>query len=654
MKKFFFFAAFVSLFCSITNAQNPIKIHQGAETLMYYTSAIDSITHDANGNFYVYKDGNSQAYKVAEVDSISLDNIENMLYTIPDEELNDWDEGIVLPNQMLLLNKIDTLASEHLAVIKYDENDTGISLKYDNEGKLLSVESSEKSFYFSYENQNVIVKGISSNGDIESFSYTIEQPYSSRAHRAQASNNNNALTSSYENLQNFLNKYADKLATSDTPYLRQFAEELRNLPENLMREGLVKGLSKLIGKKIPFLSDIIKYLDDNDKRRVALGNCYVSLQGITESNEQHYIKGTLQNLNELPNYGELNTELKYGILSRYVGSGTDMSTPTIYWNDNKWEWTTSYQSASSINISQELPKLSFGWYVFRSYEERMGVVRYCDYYRYFNPQLDDSPNYSIANVQSRYLGDNKIEVSFTCSFEPIRKDILLYQGIELRTKDGEKIVSFGAGNYTASVKKTFDASLFEKDYSNFVATLEIDAQFWYVPYAIGKTYYKDLEPKSVAYNEKPSITFTSASITGTQVTDYDEENDITRYETSFSFDMDVKGTFWFTNIQYQLYSTSWNNNWNMQTVSEDGTYTMNGYLEYSSNSDMSHTAYYQMFLNNGSTKSSSNSLIFGGAPGSPSVSIGGSPSYAPSKNAVKRSVSSNLAASSKFLSMKKN
>ena len=118
--------------------------------------------------------------------------------------------------------------------------------------------------------------------------------------------------------------------------------------------------------------------------------------------------------------------------------------------------------------------------------------------------------------------------------------------------------------------------------------------------------------------------------------------------------MDIKGTFWFTNIQYQLYSTSWNNNWNMQTVSEDGTYTMNGYLEYGSNTDMSHTAYYQMFLNNGSKKSSSNSLIFGGVPGSPSISIGGAPAYAPVKKAAKKDAGSNNDAASTFVSLKKN
>lgn len=657
MKKFILLLQVLTLVCAISFAQKPIQLYQENEILMYNTSEIDSIAHTSDGIIKVYLGGDSQEYSANQIDSVSISTNNDIIYEIPSDVLNEWDSGWMLSNQICLLNKVDTLNTENLAyynLIEDDNEANGIAVKYNIEGKLVSIESNEESFYFSYDGNVIIVHSINREGVISEFSYTEEQTSLAKATRTSAAeSNNNALVNSYENLQKFLNKYADKLANSDTPYLRNVAEDLRNLPENLMRDGIVKGLSKLFGKNFDLVDKILKYLEDNDKRRVAFGNCYVSLQGISESNEHKYIKGVLQGINELPNYGDHNIELKYGILGRYVGSGNDKSLPTTHWNDYKWEWSTSYQSVSSINISQELPKLSFGWYGFRSYEERFGIVKYCAYHWYFNPELEDVPEYTISNVQSRYVGDNKVEVSFTCSFNPIRTDILLYQGIELKTKEGEKITSFGSGIYTTTVKKIFDTSLFEKDYSNFVATMEIDAQFWYVPYAIGKTYYKDLEPRSVTYDQKPSITFTSVSVNSTEVTSYDEENDVTRYKTQYSFDCDIKGTFWFNTIQFQIYSDHWNNNWSSQTVSDDGSYTMTGYMTYGSNSSMNHTGFYQMYLHNGGTKSSSNSLIYGGVPGNPSISIGGTPAYAPARKVAKKDVTSNNEASSTFVNMKK-
>lgn len=635
-------------------AQKTVNIHRGNDILMYFTSEIDSIANDSNGSIRFCKDNMHQEYNVNEIDSVSLYGNQNVIYEIPSEYLNDWDEGLVLSNRLCLLNKVDTLETEHLAFINSftNEIDKGIAMKYDNEGKIISIESSEISFYFSYDRGMIIVHSISSDGIIEEYVYS-EQQTSARTLRAPEQNtNNNALTNSYENLQNFFNNYADKFANSDTPYLRYMAEELRNLPENLMRDGIVKGLSKLFGKSFDIVDKVLKYLEDNDKRRVAFGNCFVSLQGVSESKDIHYIKGTLQGINELPNYGDQNTELKYGILGRYVGSGNDKSLPTTHWNDYKWEWSTSYQSVSSINISQELPKLSFGWYGFRSYEERFGVVKYCAYYWYFNPELEDVPEYTISNVQSRYVGDNKIEVSFTCSFNPIRTDILLYQGIELKTKDGEKITSFGAGNYTTTVKKTFDASLFEKDYTNFVATMEIDAQFWYVPHAIGKTYYKDLETKSVTYDQKPSITFTGASIIG-KATGYNDNNEIVLYRTYFSFDFDVVGTFWFTDIQFQIHSnsTNWNTSFPMQSATIDGSYSTNASMDASPNTDVNFIGYYQMYLNNGKTIRSTNSLVFRGSPSNPSVSVGSAPAQAPTKAMKQTSNQEEINASLFFESM---
>ena len=251
MKKFIV-SLLVSVIGCYSYAQKPITIHQGNDTFMYFTSEIDSISHDANGNMIIYKDGVRNNYTIDEIDSIAIASNDNIVFSIPSEDLNEWDEGLILPNQICVLNKIDTLVSEHIAMIKYIENndDYGISLKYDNEGKILSIDSKEKSFYFEYDGNLAYVKVISATGIIEDFTYEYNMESASRSFRAQETDNNKPLPKTFENLQNFLNKYADILAASDTPYLRMVAEDIRNLPENLLREGIIKGLSKLFGKSL--------------------------------------------------------------------------------------------------------------------------------------------------------------------------------------------------------------------------------------------------------------------------------------------------------------------------------------------------------------------------------------------------------------------
>lgn len=520
MKKQILLLMVQALVFAVSFAQKPIQLYQGNDILMYNTSEIDSITHTSDGVIKVYLGEDFQVYTADQIDSISISANKNVIYEIPSKSLNDWDSGWMLSNRICLLNKVDTLNTENLAYYNFIEDDNevnGIAAKYDIEGKLVSIESNEESFYFTYDGNVINVHSVNREGVISEFSYTAEQLSPTRAMRISTiESNNNALVNSYENLQKFLNNYADKFANSDTPYLRYFAEELRNLPENLMRDGIVKGLSKLFGKNFDLVDKVLKYLEDNDKRRVIFGECYVNISGVTESDKHHYIIGSLQNINQLPSYGDTSTELKYGILSRYYGSGNDRNLPTIYWNDNKWEWSTSYQSVSSIYISQELPKMSFGWYGFRAFEERFDVIKYCGYYWYFNPDLEDTPEYSIKNIQCRNVGGGKIEVSFTCSFNPIRTDILLYQGIKLQTNSGETIASFGSGNYSTEVKRVFDESLFEKDLKNLVATMKVFVKFWYVPYANSKTFFKDLGAAYITYDIIPTSFVSEATNIGTK------------------------------------------------------------------------------------------------------------------------------------------
>lgn len=378
-----------------------------------------------------------------------------------------------------------------------------------------------------------------------------------------------------------------------------------------------------------YITDILEKIGDIGRENNIFGDCYVSLSGVDGSDGNYSINGAILNSSSLPELGDLShTNFSYGILCRYAGeTGNNKSLPTTHWNDYNWNFNFNGESS----IKKELPKLNFGWYVFRTYIERNGFTKYCDFYLYFCPNIDDIPSYYLRNVSCIYSGDSKVGVSFECEFEPLNHGGILYQGLILETKDGEKIVSFGrnegAGTNTIKVSEEFYKEIFENlDYNNYTAELKICAKYWYVPRWNNNTFYKDLEPKTIVYNQEPSIIFKSASILGTTVTgtDSDDYGEITYYQTDYQFECEIKGAFWGSTIQYQIYSSDWNNYWDSQTINSDGTYTMTGKLTYSSRSSMGHSSYYQMYLDNGQTIKSSNGLSFGGTPGSPTVSISGS------------------------------
>lgn len=199
---------------------------------------------------------------------------------------------------------------------------------------------------------------------------------------------------------------------------------------------------------------------------------------------------------------------------------------------------------------------------------------------------------------------------------------------------------------------------FEKDYDSFSATCDKILFSTYTKDKEGKvTLYDEREPE-IIYDMPPSITFTKASITGTQVIERDDENRPKRYRTDYSFGMDVIGAFWMSAIQYQTYSTSsyhWNGSSNWVTIPMDASYTSdNGYMEYGSDVNMSHTLYFRIELTDGSILNSTNSLVFGGVPSNPTIYIGGEPSQAPAINVVREDVLSKEVFTSPFEIVKEN
>ena len=533
---------------------------------------------------------------------------------------------------------MDSLSTENVFLLKHIENDddSGICVKYDDNGRLLSILHPEKSFFLYYNEDNTIqVTSINSDGQIAKFSYN-ESPSSKTKTKGstevlEEEQQVITLQSAYKKLDDFLNENADKLAESDTPFIRMYAEELRDLPKDLVNLGAEKLITQLFGKRVWWFVSVYSYFDDLAWKQILFGNCNVSLQSVRKEGDNHFIYGAFENFNQIPGNGELDAEMIYGIVGKYGKSYS----PDIYNNDFSYNWKARrdiYDTSTPANIAiaQQLPKLHYGWYRFRAYLIRGNVVKYCGSLLYFNPDLDTKPTYSISNVEGRVLDNSTVEFSFDCTLNPLNE--VLYQGLQLYLEDGTKIADIGRveglGSNSQRITKSFNKSQLELDYNSYSFGLPIKAKYWYVPYDYNKTLYLELNSSFISDTSSPDISFTSVSITSNEVTETDEEGNPYGYKTTYQFEYSVSGSLWFDTIQYTINSEKWNNYWDAQSVSGDGQYSAHGWMEYGP-SFTPHSSYYTILLNNGGQARSINSLTFSGSPGSITAGIGGTPAYQP-------------------------
>lgn len=164
----------------------------------------------------------------------------------------------------------------------------------------------------------------------------------------------------------------------------------------------------------------------------------------------------------------------------------------------------------------------------------------------------------------------------------------------------------------------------EKDISAYVAKSKV---YKFGPYAKTmdntKLFFEET-PFEFIYNKKPSISFISARIDGTEV--IEQYVDSVRYKTSYSFEYTALGCLWLDKIQYEIAQDGWNNGWEEQRTLHDGDNGASGYAEYNNNgySDLYMRCYYKMYLNGGRILCSDNSLFFRGNPIS-MITVGAKP-----------------------------
>lgn len=187
-------------------------------------------------------------------------------------------------------------------------------------------------------------------------------------------------------------------------------------------------------------------------------------------------------------------------------------------------------------------------------------------------------------------------------------------------KDGEyeyyPANEINGNNFSSEL--SFEGSIYTMDnidYSNFIASKPIKIGSYIMAYKQNGQYdydkiyyYSDTQNYELYYNERPTINFNSVEITGTY-TGQEINGKIYDYVTHFRFNYSIKGCFWMNSLQYTIQQSNWNNHWSTDYEFSDGTFNASG-ISYYSNSDGSHTSYYDIELLDGSHIQSTNYLIF--------------------------------------------
>ncbi len=408
---------------------------------------------------------------------------------ISSEDLNGWDKGVLINENIYLCESQDSLTNVIYGIIGSLSDTNNLSVVF-SDNHISQIITEVETFDFIYDKTSERVVLIKTDGSIVELKTKVESHAGKAATTRDESNEG-----WFDAVQDFLDSYADQLETSDSRFIRDFADNLRDLPYNLLEDGVTELVTKLTGlDKLPYVKDILKWLQDNQREQILFGGCSIAITDTSESTEPFTIRAAVTDFCNLPELGDAFQSLSAGIVGRNTGIQSDSwNLPTVTYKEYKWEQVLMGDGT----ITGSIPQMKLGWYTFRPFISRGGVTTYGTPYFYYCPTLDETPTYTISNIKCEYVGNDKFDVQFTCTLEPLKNNNLEFQGIELTLKDGSKLTSFGSGRYTEKVNKTVSASNFSV--SGLKTTLKINAKYWYVPMLQSKTYYKDLESKEFCF-----------------------------------------------------------------------------------------------------------------------------------------------------------
>lgn len=133
-------------------------------------------------------------------------------------------------------------------------------------------------------------------------------------------------------------------------------------------------------------------------------------------------------------------------------------------------------------------------------------------------------------------------------------------------------------------------------------------------------YYSEPQEYELVYDEKPSLTFTSASLGGTN-TSTDENGELFYCETEINATYVAKGTFWVNTTDLVVIQGSAQDNVGYWEVLNDGEYTFSVYYGYPYGGDNLCAFKFDMVISEDNRIPSTNAIQVSGYPYVTNISI---------------------------------
>ena len=253
----------------------------------------------------------------------------------------------------------------------------------------------------------------------------------------------------------------------------------------------------------------------------------------------------------------------------------------------------------------------------------LNAISYKDNYYYYE---NDGTNYIAYNCTANISGNTSaIENFSSCGIYYHNSNT----GKNYIWKDGL------SGNYNNEDIDFFigiNISNFDKlDNTNYYAEATYYGFGVYVEFNDGTYYMSEPKPCKFIYDKKPSYKYLSVGhMTVSVIGSYEDKNGetIKQYSATHPYSYAVNGALWIEYAQGIVEGGSWQDSdtgtqyRNPWYPNKDKEYSSTTTLTYYSSSNMHHTVYSKIVAKSGETIFS-NSLVYGGSPENPTVSIGG-------------------------------
>lgn len=624
---------------------------------LFPLSSVDSVIHsDGYVNVYI-NDMTEKNYEISSIDSVTF-KVLGYSY-IPSDAIEGWNEGIITESDYYALVREDFENSQYECYINgiNKGNGKGLLIVFDDNLNIKQAVTEHWVCTISIDNDNEKVRAIIISKDGVSLAefefpysmFTTPSPVMTRAKTAKRA------PLDMNTILNAVNKFRDFQSYNDA--------------FNSFLDGDIKGaltdiagnlLGKLLGGKSPGAGfatslwwDWLKGLGDEAKERFItnyLGQASVTIQDVERINSNEYrIHLYVSGMETVPTPdlgGKRKVEL--GLAVSKKTKNVSLQNKELYFTPSQPLIQSNGPQSIDVWVESNYTYYIVGCLIPIAESPFAGPVEIESATRYSNKERINGFDGYIKEFKQISAEHSYETVTFLGKATGVLQTIddIDSWGVYVLKENGEYLHFPSIYNsYTEEVEVSLDVRKSDFGYLNYhefnaLYPLKIGI-FKKYTIANGSSYNMYGEPIDIQfiYDEKPSVTFTSAQITGVNsYPQYDDEGEYqyTYYSAPLLFNFDVKGSLWMSYIQSHVYSNSgWTDNEGSIEIVDNRSYSNPSGMSYYNDSDMNFTYYYMIHLGNGSTLNSTNSVVFGGTPEHPTVSVGGAPNRSRSNRSLK-------------------